>query len=248
MHIALPFGTKTCYIFLYLISSHYYFINQEKKTYTTQALSQEVEQEGVLDKETPSLFPHISSSVENDDNSNENLNNEIAKERTLEEESSSVSTNTEIDKENDRHRYSLTPNVKTLIHSSSPPLSERLHSLRSAMRDILHPVHQNSPPENNLSSAMGTESSSPLESTQETPAMVRQCPLNSPQETAAMETQSQLKSPLEDATMESQSSLKSPLETSDCARKVDEERDANVGTPLAKLNHKSSAIKVSFLN
>ena len=90
MHIALPFGTKTCYIFLYLISSHYYFINQEKKTYTTQALSQEVEQEGVLDKETPSLFLY---------NSSENLNDKIVKERTMEDKSCSVSTNTNIGKE-----------------------------------------------------------------------------------------------------------------------------------------------------
>ena len=38
------------------------------------------------------------------------------------------------------------------------------------------------------------------------------------------------------------------IPTSDCARKVEEEKDANVGTPLEKLNHKSSAIKVYYTN
>ena len=102
---------------LYISLSHHFtllFINQEKRSHTTQTLPEEVEQEGVIDKGTPSLFLY---------NSNENLNDEIDKERTVENESCSVSTNTEIDKENDRHRYSVAPNVKSWMHSSSPPLT-----------------------------------------------------------------------------------------------------------------------------
>ena len=192
MHITLPFCTKHV---LYISLSHHFTllsINQEKISHTRQTLPKEVEQEGVIDKGTPSLFLY---------NSNENLNDEIDKERTVENEPYSVSTNTEIDKENDRHRYSVTPNVKSWMHSSSsPPLTELLHSLGAAMRDILHLVHQNSPHENLF---FGT------------------------------------------APMESQSSLKSRQKTLDCTRKVEEEKNANVGTPLEKLNHRSSAIKVS---
>lgn len=151
----------------------------------TQPSSKEVKQEDVTDKETSSQFLNISSSSENQKNCDVNFNTESVEERSVEEEdSSSDSANSIAYKENDLHRYSLTPNVKVPVQllSSSPPLSERLHSLRAAMRDVLHPIHHNSPLES-LSSAIEMDCQYPQKLSQEAAATERSDPCKSSQGT-----------------------------------------------------------------
>ena len=60
------------------------------------------------------------------------------------EDDASELANSIINKENDwRNTLYFTPSLKLLIPSSSPPLSERLHNLRAALKDVIQPIQEN---------------------------------------------------------------------------------------------------------
>ena len=113
---------------------HHITFYQENGTDTTPALCQKAKHQGLIDNKMPS---------QDKDNVYDKCNHliEFHGERTM-EENASVITTSMIDKENDWSNM-FTPNLKPMMKSSSPPLSERLHNLQVAMREIIQPIHDN---------------------------------------------------------------------------------------------------------
>ena len=101
---------------------------KEKRSHTTQTLPEEVEQEGVIDKETPSLFLY---------NSSENLNDKIVKERTMEDESCSVSQIQRLTKRNDHILPINAPALWHILESSYLPAKQHLSPARSEILSFL---------------------------------------------------------------------------------------------------------------
>ena len=182
---------------------HHITFYQENGTDTTPALCQKAKHQGLIDYKMPSQ-----------DNVYDKCNNliEFHGERTM-EENASVITTSSIDKENDWKNV-FTPNLKPMMKSSSPPLSERLHNLRAAMREIIQPIHDNDV----------IHAKEPLPTISNIISPVKS------QQTSPLPTISNIISP-----------VKSQQTSPYCATEMEE---ITASTPLEKLNMKSCGIKV----